>query len=239
MAVYREKVNFAHRINTFHRKNVHKSTPIFTLMKKTLISLAAAVVVAICAAVPASAQFKFGAKVGMTVNSLHFNKSVFDSDNQSGFTGGLMLQFIAPALNIGFDASLMYVRRNLEAEYSYDNLSTDIVSHRDYIEIPINLKYMIGLPGIGKIVSPFVTTGPSFAFLTSRTGINDALKNKTFDVAWNFGFGLQVINKIQVAASYGLGLSNSVVNRLSGGELSNVSIDGKTRCWTITAAYLF
>ena len=198
--------------------------------------MAAAFIVAICAAVPAQAQLKFGPKIGMTVNSLHFNKDVFDSDNQSGFTGGVMLQFIAPVVNLGFDASVMYVRRNLDAQYVDDNGSTDVVSHRDYIEIPINLKYMIGLPGIGKIVSPFVTTGPSFAFLTSGTGINEAFKNKTFDVAWNFGFGLEIVQKVQVAASYGLGLSNSVVDRLG---LNNVSIDGKTRCWTITAAYLF
>ena len=175
----------------------------------------------------------------MTVNSLHFNESVFDSDNRSGFTGGVMLQFIAPVVNLGFDASVMYVRRNLAATIEENGASDRIVSHRDYIEIPINLKYMIGLPAIGKIVSPFVTTGPSFAFLTSGTGINEAFKNKTFDVAWNFGFGLEIVQKVQVAASYGLGLSNSVVDRLSGGALNNIDIDGKTSCWTITAAYLF
>ncbi|HJE39225.1 MAG: hypothetical protein C7K11_07640 [Candidatus Amulumruptor caecigallinarius] len=208
-------------------------------MKKTLISLAAAFIVTICAALPAQAQLKFGPKIGMTVNSLHFNESVFDSDNRSGFTGGVMLQFIAPVVNLGFDASVMYVRRNLDATIEENGASDRIVSHRDYIEIPINLKYMIGLPAIGKIVSPFVTTGPSFAFLTSGTGINEAFKNKTFDVAWNFGFGLEIVQKVQVAASYGLGLSNSVVDRLSGGALNNIDIDGKTRCWAITAAYLF
>ncbi len=208
-------------------------------MKKTLISLAAAFIVTVCAALPAQAQLKFGPKIGMTVNSLHFNESVFDSDNRSGFTGGVMLQFIAPVVNLGFDASVMYVRRNLAATIEENGASDRIVSHRDYIEIPINLKYMIGLPAIGKIVSPFVTTGPSFAFLTSGTGINEAFKNKTFDVAWNFGFGLEIVQKVQVAASYGLGLSNSVVDRLSGGALNNIDIDGKTRCWTITAAYLF
>ncbi len=208
-------------------------------MKKTLISLAAAFIVTICAALPAQAQLKFGPKIGMTVNSLHFNESVFNSDNRSGFTGGVMLQFIAPVVNLGFDASVMYVRRSLDATIEENGASDRIVSHRDYIEIPINLKYMIGLPAIGKIVSPFVTTGPSFAFLTSGTGINEAFKNKTFDVAWNFGFGLEIVQKVQVAASYGLGLSNSVVDRLSGGALNNIDIDGKTRCWTITAAYLF
>ena len=201
--------------------------------------MAAAFIVTICAALPAQAQLKFGPKIGMTVNSLHFNESVFDSDNRSGFTGGVMLQFIAPVVNLGFDASVMYVRRSLDATIEENGASDRIVSHRDYIEIPINLKYMIGLPAIGKIVSPFVTTGPSFAFLTSGTGINEAFKNKTFDVAWNFGFGLEIVQKVQVAASYGLGLSNSVVDRLSGGALNNIDIDGKTRCWTITAAYLF
>ena len=201
--------------------------------------MAAAFIVTVCAALPAQAQLKFGPKIGMTVNSLHFNESVFDSDNRSGFTGGVMLQFIAPVVNLGFDASVMYVRRNLAATIEENGASDRIVSHRDYIEIPINLKYMIGLPAIGKIVSPFVTTGPSFAFLTSGTGINEAFKNKTFDVAWNFGFGLEIVQKVQVAASYGLGLSNSVVDRLSGGALNNIDIDGKTRCWTITAAYLF
>ena len=206
-------------------------------MKKTLISLAAAFIVTICAALPAQAQLKFGPKIGMTVNSLHFNESVFDSDNRSGFTGGVMLQFIAPGVSLGFDASVMYVRRNLDATIEENGASDRIVSHRDYIEIPINLKYMIGLPAIGKIVSPFVTTGPSFAFLTSGTGINEAFKNKTFDVAWNFGFGLEIVQKVQVAASYGLGLFNSVVDRLIAGALNHIDIEGQTRCWTITAAY--
>ncbi len=195
-------------------------------MKKTLISLAAAFIVTICAALPAQAQQIFGRKIGKTGNSLHFNEAVVNSDNRSGFTGGVMLQFIAPVVNLGFDASVMYVRRSLDATIEENGASDRIVSHRDYIEIPINLKYMIGLPAIGKIVSPFVTTGPSFAFLTSGTGINEAFKNKTFDVAWNFGFGLEIVQKVQVAASYGLGLSNSVVDRLSGGSLHNIDIDG-------------
>ena len=42
-------------------------------------------------AMTASAQFRFGVKAGVNVNSLHFNKDVFESDNQTGFTGGCLL----------------------------------------------------------------------------------------------------------------------------------------------------
>ncbi len=202
-------------------------------MKKLKLSLVIAALFAFIPAFHASAQFHWGPKVGVAINSLHFSADDLDSNNRAGFTGGLMCEFTAPVLGIGFDASVMYVRRDLKAEVIEGN---DIVSHRDYIEIPVNFKYKINIPAIGKILTPFVTTGPSVAFLTSRKSINNALKNKEVDAAWNFGFGVQLFNKVQVAASYGLGLSNSITEKAG---INNVDIDGKTRCWTVTAAYIF
>lgn len=212
-------------------------------MKKTVIAAIAAVFVVLCSALPAQAQFRFGVKVGCDVNSLHFDSSLLDSDNRAGFTGGVMAQFTAPMLGLGFDISAMYVRRNLNTEYTQtygqQEYTGKMVSHRDYIEIPVNLKYMLSIPAVSKIVKPFVTTGPSVAFLTSRTGINDAFKNKQVDCTWNFGFGVELVNKLQLAASYGLGLSNSVVSTLTNDQVHQTEIDGKTRCWTVTAAWMF
>ena len=75
------------------------------------------------------------------------------------------------------------------------------------------------------------------AFLTSRKAVNSFLKNKSCDVAWNFGFGVELFSKVQVAASYGLGLTKSLE---AVGVMDNgVDIDGKNRYWTVTAAYLF
>ena len=87
-------------------------------------------------AMTASAQFRFGVKAGVNVNSLHFNKDVFESDNQTGFTGGLMTEFTVPVIGVGFDLSAMYVRRNAKF-MEENNIATD---KRDYIEIPLNLK---------------------------------------------------------------------------------------------------
>ena len=80
-------------------------------MKKFTILIVAAIV-SIAAAVPASAQLKFGLKVGTAVNSLKFQsdnwEETFSTDNRAGFTGGAMLEFTAPMLGVGFDASDVY-----------------------------------------------------------------------------------------------------------------------------------
>lgn len=203
---------------------------------KRLKIIAIVAVLTAAFSIPAQAGgFHFGVKLGMDVSQLHFNKDIFDSDNRAGFTGGLMCEFTAPLIGVGFDLSAMYVRRNTRflSEMDNENLSVN----RDYIEIPLNLKYKLSIPAIERIIRPFVTTGPSVAFLTSRKAVNSFLKNKSCDVAWNFGFGVELFSKVQVAASYGLGLTKSLE---AVGVMDNgVDIDGKNRYWTVTAAYLF
>ena len=192
-------------------------------IKKILVAIALIMAVA----VPASAQFRFGIKAGVTVNKLSFDKEVlktFESDNRTGFTGGIMAEFTVPIVGIGMDASVLYANRSIEIGEEHKT--------RSYIDIPLNLKYKLGLPGIGKIVTPFVTTGPDFSFLCSKKNFENSIKNKSFDFAWNFGLGVQLFNHLQVAANYGLGISNSV----SGND---AMYDSKNRTWTVTAAWLF
>ncbi len=183
-------------------------------------------------AIPAQAQFKFGPKVGLTVNDFHFNKSIVDAENQTGWTAGLMAEFTVPIIGISADLSAMYVRRNTkfleENEVSKDN--------RDYIEIPLNIKYKFGLPVVSKFLVPYVGVGPSVSFLTSRRHISDAYKNKSVDWALNFGFGVQLLSHIDLNARYGLGLTKAVTT-VSGAD--NAGIEGKNRYWTISLAYLF
>lgn len=201
-------------------------------LKLTILS----VIVAFIGVLPATAQFKVGPRIGVNVNELHFDESVFDSENRAGFTGGIMAEFTVPIIGVGLDASVMYVRR--DARFISDIFEKKAAnSHRDYIAIPVNLKYKLSLPAIQKIVAPFITTGPEFAFLTSRRAINDALKNKKTDISWNFGIGVELASHLQIAASYGLGLNKVVDFTVPG--VNTVDIKGKNRYWTITAAWLF
>ena len=222
--------------------NFATKNPITILMKKLKCILMAA---ALLVALPVSAQFRAGIRIGTEVNSMHWDKSVFDNSNRAGFTGGVMAEFNIPVINLGFDAALMYVHRvnksSIDASdaandpNAADMVATGSFKNRDYIEIPINFKYKIGLPLVGKFVTPYVLTGPSFSFLVSKKAINEAYKNKAVDVAWNFGLGVEVLSHLQVSASYGLGMTKAVkvVNS------SAKPIDGKNNYWTITAAWLF
>lgn len=205
---------------------------------KRLTRILALLTLAVAAVVPAQAQFRIGPRVGVAVNKFAFNKDVFDSDNRAGFTGGLMAEFTVPLIGVGVDASVMYARRSLS--YDVDNEYSDndnISKHLDYIDIPVNLKYKLGIPVLSKVLKPYFTTGPDFAFLVSGKKVNNILKGKSCDISWNFGFGLEFLNHLQIGANYGFGINKAVKTV---GITDNVQpIEGKTHCWTITAAYLF
>ena len=84
-------------------------------------------------------------------------------------------------------------------------------------------------------MSPFVYAGPSFAF---RVGDNfaDQYKNKSFETAINLGLGLEFFSHLQIAAQYGWGLGKTME---LDDNLINATLNGKSRAWTVTAAYLF
>lgn len=189
----------------------------------------------------AASPLRFGVKAGVAINEMKFNEDAFSSANRSGFTGGVMLQFVAPIINIGFDASVMYTHRSsrvyFDAPAESGAESSTINVGRDYIELPINFRYNIGLPVIGKFVTPFLTTGPDFSFLVSNKNVKNAWNNKKFDMAWNFGFGVKIVNKVELAAAYGLGIKDSASGDAA--LYGKNPVDGKTRCWTVTAAWLF
>lgn len=201
-------------------------------MKKNLFAFLVAAVAIFASALPAEAQFKFGLKAGVAVNGIHFDEDMFKSDNCAGFTGGAMIEFTVPVLGLGLDASVMYVRRN--SEWLENNqITTD---NRSYIDIPVNLKWKINIPLINAIARPYLTTGPSFSFLTSKKAVEDAYKNSSFDTAWNFGLGVELFKKVQVGANYGIGLTKA----LKAIDVTGTgAVEGRNKYWTITAAYLF
>lgn len=197
-----------------------------------------AAIVCLAAAAPASAQFKFGLKAGVAVNSLKFKDGIsetFNADNRAGFTGGAMIEFTVPLIGIGMDASAMYVHRSVNKGVLSE--IKDFDASRDYIDIPLNVKYKLSIPVVSKILKPYIATGPSFAFLVSKNDFKEFVKQKKCDISWNFGIGVELLSHVQIGASYGLGLTKAmetlkVVNNMP-------VIEGKNKYWTITAAYLF
>ena len=191
----------------------------------------------------AQAEFRFGLKAGVNVNNLHLNdpKKIFEKDNGTGWTAGIMTEFQVPLIGLCFDLSLMYSRMNGDFDLPSDQQLADMGATEEYnvgknfIEIPLNIKYKISLPAVGNIIAPYIFTGPTFAFKLDKNTF-EYFKSKTCQVAWNVGLGLQLIKHLQIGASYGFGLNN-VVNITGLANAQDLKI--KNNYWTITAAYLF
>ena len=189
-------------------------------IKKPLIAL----LLALMTIGVADAQFRFGIKAGVNVNHLSTKADVLENNNRAGWTAGVMTEFQVPVIGLCFDASLMYQRLNSEKE----------LDNKNFIDIPINIKFKFGLPIVGRFISPYIFTGPDFAFKLDKAVVKD-FKTKTFQSAWNIGAGLELVKHLQISASYGFGMNNII--KIVDKNSNPVSL--KNNYWTITAAYLF
>ena len=137
-------------------------------MKKIISALMIAVCIGM--AMPAQAQLiKFGVKGGVNLAKADFNKSDLKTDNFTGFFIGPMAEVTIPLIGLGVDASLLFSQRGVKVS-SRDFIdpladSDPIIGNRTIrqngLDIPINLKYTIGL---GSSLGIYVAAGPDFYF---------------------------------------------------------------------------
>ena len=183
----------------------------------------------------ASVQVRLGVKGGLNIASVHFSTDVLQSDNVTGFQIGPMIEGSLPLVGLGFDAAILYAQKGLETK-TVSGEKTSLKN--DYIDVPVNLKWKLGLP----IMKVYLAAGPYVGF---RVGGNkiwelpgsmvDQVKTKSFSAGLNFGAGVELISHLQVGLNYGLGLTNNY----SMESLSLTKSDGKNRGWSVTAAILF
>lgn len=198
----------------------------------TQISIIVAIVIAATATV--QAQVRFGVKGGITLNELKWDKDIVSKDNRAGFTAGLMMEIGMPVVGLGIDASVLYAHRQ-DDMFLQDNYE-EIKLKRDYLDIPLNVKYKIQVPVLCKIITPFVTTGPDFALMLGDTDKGD-FKTRKWNTSWNVGFGAELFRKVQIHANYGIGLTKAF--EYIGQHIDSTPIKGKDKLWTITASYMF
>ncbi len=208
-------------------------------MKKIISRIVAAAALLVSATTAQAGPFQFGPVVGLNVNSFTVGSDVFNADNRSGFTGGVMAKFTVPIVNIGADLSVMYVRRGAKMEFTNEannEVFTENVNY-DYLAIPLHLRYDLSLPAISKFIVPYVLTGPNFAFRLGKDIVNDYKANK-YNVSWDFGLGVVLIKHLQINAAYSLGM-NKALSYVPNANIQGASIKGRTSGWTITAGWLF
>ncbi|MEG0645544.1 MAG: porin family protein [Bacteroides sp.] len=196
-------------------------------MKKIMSVL----LVAICLvmAIPAQAQLKFGVKGGLNLAKADFNKSDFKTDNFTGFFIGPMAELTIPVVGLGVDGALLFSQRGIKINGESEK--------ENGLEIPINLKYTIGL---GSLLGIYVAAGPDFYFNFAKDksfGQNINLNRKNAQVGINLGAGVKLLKHLQVGFNYNVPLDNS--SELTFGDAAKEVFSSKTKVWQISAAYIF
>ena len=195
----------------------------------TLVVLVAATLVAI----PAQAQFKFGLKGGLNITDMSFSSDVLESSNRAGFFIGPTVKFTLPIVGLGIDASALYDQREAKVKGSDKKLK------QQAINIPINLRYDIGL---GSLAAIYLAAGPQFGFNIGdkhQTLIEDVAdwKLNTSNFSVNVGAGVMLLSHLQVGANYNIVCGKTGEVTVFDGVKEVVR--GRSNTWQISLAYYF
>lgn len=198
-------------------------------MKKLFLALT--LLLTFAWATPASAELKFGVVGGLNLSKMSFSggdKGLLSSDNRCGWYIGPKAQFTLPLIGLGLDASIQYSQRRLNSsEYEFSDNQT-----YKSIEVPINVRYTIGL---SSLVSIYGATGPQFGFNCDKSLFRDMdISVKDANVTWNVGFGLTLLNHLQVGAGYNFG-----IGKWAESKDPDVDLSAKANTWQVQVAYLF
>ena len=197
------------------------------------------------AASSAQAQVKFGLKGGLNVTNMSLNSEVFDADNQTGFFIGPTVKFTLPIVGLGIDASALYDQRDAKVKVEDDGSSVESKIKNQSINIPINLRYGVGL---GSTASLFLFAGPQFGFNVgdkNQSLYKDVaqwrLKSSTFSV--NVGLGAMLLSHLQISANYNIACGKTGETTMSdvAGETVQQMFKkrGRANAWQIGLAYYF
>lgn len=217
-------------------------------MKKIISTLFVAVALMFVGVQSAQAQFSWGVKGGLNLQKADFDDAMSNlkTDNFTGFFIGPMAEFTIPIVGLGVDGSLLYSQTGMSFTGD-DGKDETLKSHS--IEIPINLKYSIGL---GKLASVYAAAGPQFAFALSQDKWKNDLANytskpfKKSQLSLNLGVGVKLLSHLQAGVTYNIPLGdtadfdgfdyNDVTDQY---EVISGAIGAKNKTWKIHVAYIF
>ena len=155
-----------------------------------------------------------------------------------------MVDITIPIIGLGVDGALMYSQKG--AKISFDDLGSTTFKQQG-IEIPVNLKYSIGL---GSSASLYFAAGPSFFFNMNSDddltfdSVKGSLDYDKSEVSLNLGAGVKLLRHLQLGVNYNMGLTDSAKAKIDSSNSSDIwnVINGesyKSKMWQVSVAYLF
>ena len=103
----------------------------------------------------------------------------------------------------------------------------DLTIKQNGIDIPVNLKYTIGL---GSMAGIYLAAGPDFYF--DFKGNENGYDKRRAMVGVNVGAGLKLLNHLQVGANYNIPLGDTA-------DIEGTDASYKTKTWQVSVAYIF
>lgn len=194
-------------------------------VRLSLLTLGAAV------AFVAPAQLRYGVRLGGDFAAARLSDAEgCGLRNRSGFSGGLVLEYQLPRCGFAPDIAVVYTRRNSRLKMPDGSRAS---FGRDFIEIPLHLKYKFWLSGAKKLVAPMIYAGPVMSVRVGSGG-EGPLRTHCVQPELDVGIGFDAVNFIQIAAGYRFGLGNAA-DSFTGYPDASL----RTDAWTVSTTILF
>lgn len=191
----------------------------------------------------ANAQLKFGVKGGMTLAKMDIEEFGEDVDMkfQTGFHAGALVALDLP-LGLEFETGLYLNKKGFKVEESFEGETFSMIVNPLYIDLPLKLNYKIE---VGP-AAVFLGAGPTISYgIGGKFTFKAGGEEESEDIVWgnsedddlkplDFGIGFQAgvrFSKIQVSASYDMGLSS--ISPYSDETIKNKPVIG------LSAAFIF
>lgn len=183
------------------------------------------IVVCIGMTMPSQAQIRFGVKGGLNLSKASLSTDAFKKDNFTGFFIGPMAEVTIPVVGLGVDGAVLFSQRGVKLN--------DQTIKQNGIDIPINLKYNIGL---GSMLGIYLSAGPDFYFdFKKDESITwDSFDRKKAQVGLNLGAGVKLVKHLQVGVNWNMPLTDTAKFTFKDAEESY-----KTKTWQVLVAYMF
>lgn len=189
-------------------------------------------------AMPAMAQFRYGAVAGPTLTNLKFKQELAPTSQTPGFQAGVIGELMFPGIGFGIDLGLLYNLQGAKVYLGAKEIwasqgwgNERLMLHQ--LNIPFHLRFRwTRLNGFEDVMAPFVFGGPDFSILLAH-GKCSAIDYAGGDVGLTAGVGVEIHRNWQISGSYTWGMTYALKTAL----LQNYS--ATTRQWTLRLTYYF
>ncbi|MDE5915309.1 porin family protein [uncultured Duncaniella sp.] len=198
------------------------------------------ILAAVCGVQQASAQFRWGATVGVNFNDFKFKQAgILSVGKGFGESAGINGEMMFPGIGFGIDIGLRYEQLGAKLNlgdfplWESQGYSADERIYIHNIQIPFNLKFKYTrLQGFEDYLAPFVFGGPVFNIQAAHSKC-DAMKFSGGDLGLTVGAGAEIFRRWQLSASYTWGMTYALKAKV----LTDYS--ARNRTWDIRLTYYF